>query len=188
MIQHFERRAAAGVLQGNGNDRRVRSRARLNVAGGGTVNIIGRGITALTLVFGLSTACASQSNQTLVFTIEQTLATSPAAADFGRAVEGDWDRVCIFRPGNTYERVDSVIGARWPASRETGLETGDDATLIAFVRGSTVVSHVMYPIAKGDFGTPGPEQWYCRARDRAVFELRQPIDGRIPWIGPATKS
>jgi hypothetical protein len=152
------------------------------------VNIIGRGITGLTMLFGLTTACASQSNDSLVFTIEQALATSPSGVDLGRLVQGDWDRVCIFRPGNTYERVDSVIGADWPAARETGLETGDDATLIVFVRGSTVVSHVMYPIAKGDYGTPGPEQWYCRARDRAVFELRQPIDGSIPWIGPVTGS
>ena len=152
------------------------------------MNIIGRGITGLTLLFALSTACASQSNESLAFTIEQALATSPGGADFGRLVGGDWDRVCIFRPGNTYERVDSVIGARWPAALETGLETGDDATLLAFVRGSTVLSHVMYPIVKGDFGTPGKEQWYCRARDKAVFELRQPIDGSIPWIGPVTKS
>ena len=152
------------------------------------MNIIGRGITGLVLLAGLSTACASQSNESLVFTIEQALATSPAGADLGRIVEGDWDRVCIFRPGNTYERVDSVIGAEWPAARDTGLETGDDATLIAFVRGSTVLSHVMYPIAKGDFGTPGPEQGDCRPRDRAVFELRQPNDGSIPWIGPVIKS
>lgn len=152
------------------------------------MDIIGRGITGVTLVFGLSTACASQSNESLVFAIEQALATSPAGADLDRVVEGDWDRVCIFRPGNTYARVDSVIGAPWPAARETGLETGDDATLIVFVRGSAVQSHVMYPIAKGDFGTPGPEQWYCRARDNAVFELRQPIDGRIPWIGPVIRS
>ena len=152
------------------------------------MNVIRRGITGLTLLFGLSTACASQSNESLGFTIEQALATSPAGADLGRIVEGEWDRVCIFRPGNTYARVDSVIGAAWPAARETGLETGEDATLIVFVNGSTVVSHVMYPIAKGDFGTPGPEQWYCRARDGAVFELRQPIDGSIPWIGPVTKS
>jgi hypothetical protein len=149
------------------------------------LRIIGRGIAGLALLLSLSTACASQSNDSLVFTIEQALATSPGGADFARAVAGDWDRVCIFRPRTTYERVDSVLGVRWPGTRETGIETNSDATLIAFARGSTVVTHVMYPIAKGDFGTPGPEQWYCLPRARAVFELRLPIDGRIPWIGPA---
>lgn len=153
-----------------------------------TVKMIGHAVMGLILLLGLTTACSSQSNESLVFTIEQALATAPAGADLARVVEGDWDRVCIFRPGNTYARVDSVIGGSWPAASETGLQTRDDATLLAFVRDGTVVTHVMYPIAKGDFGTPGPEQWYCRRRDQAVFELRQPIDGSIPWIGPVTKS
>ncbi|MBR9990040.1 MAG: hypothetical protein KFH98_09805 [Gemmatimonadetes bacterium] len=150
------------------------------------MTVITRVTAGLALLASMSSACMSQSSDSLVFTIEQALVTSPRAADFGRAVEGDWDRVCIFRPRTTYERVDSVLGESWPAVRQTGLETTDDATLIAFVRGTDVLSHVMYPIAKGDFGTPGPEQWYCRSRGNAVFELRQPIDGSIPWIGPAS--
>lgn len=148
------------------------------------MGIVSRGVMGLGLLATLSTACASQSNEALVFTIEQALATTPRGADLGRAVEGDWDRICIFRPRTTYARVDSVLGAPWQGTVGTGIEAGTDATLLVFARGSTVVEHVMYPIAKGDFGTPGPEQWYCRARDRAVFELRQPIEGRIPWIGP----
>jgi hypothetical protein len=145
------------------------------------------GVAGLALLLTLTTACASQSNDTLVFTIEQALATSSSGADFANAIDGDWDRVCIFRPRTTYERVDSVIGTSWPEARETGLETGDDATLIAFVRGTSVLSHVMYPIVKGDFGTPGPEQWYCRPHTDAVFQLRQPIDGSIPWVGPVDR-
>jgi hypothetical protein len=148
------------------------------------MRIVARALTGLAMLASLSTACASQSDDALIFTIEQALITSPRAADLGRAVDGDWDRVCIFRPRTTYERVDSVIGGRWSAVRETGLADSDDATLLAFLRGSDVVSHVMYPIEKGDFGTPGPEQWYCVTRENAVFELRQPIDGSIPWIGP----
>ncbi|MGH7449530.1 MAG: hypothetical protein ACREK1_07210 [Longimicrobiales bacterium] len=148
---------------------------------------LGRGMAGLALLLSLSTACASQSNDSLAFTIEQALATSPMGTDFSNVVPGDWDRVCIFRPGSTYERVDSVLGARWPDVRNTGIETADDVTLIAFVRGSSVVAHVMYPVFKGDFGTPGPEQWYCRPRGNAVFQLRQPIDGSIPWIGPVRR-
>lgn len=148
------------------------------------MRIVGGGLTSLALLLLLSTACASQSNDSLVFTIEQALATSPRGADFGRAVEGDWDRVCIFRPGTPYERVDSVLGRAWQGTHDTGIEAGADATLIVFADGRAVVRHVMYPVAKGDFGTPGPAQWYCRPRERAVFELRQPIDGSIPWIGP----
>jgi hypothetical protein len=146
------------------------------------------GICGATLLLIQSSACVSQSNDALVFTIEQALATAPAGADFGRSVDGDWDRVCIFRPGTPYERVDSVLGAAWDGLRETGIEASEDATLLVFARGSDVAAHVMYPVLKGDFGTPGPEQWYCRPRSDAVFQLRQAIDGSIPWVGPVPRS
>ena len=145
------------------------------------------GIAGLALLLTLSTACASQSNDTLVVTIEQALVTSPAGADFASIVSGDWDRVCIFRPRTPYERIDSVLGAAWSYARATGLESSDDAALIAFVRGDRVSTHAMYPVTRGDFGTPGPEQWYCRPRADAVFQLRQPIDGSIPWVGPVDR-
>ena len=80
------------------------------------------GMCGITLLLLHSSACVSQSNDALVFTIEQALATAPAGADLGRSVEGDWDRVCIFRPGTTYERVDSVLGAAWGAVRETEID------------------------------------------------------------------
>lgn len=146
-----------------------------------TVQCIGSTLLMLTL----STACASQSNDSLVFTIEQALVTSPGGADLGRSVGGDWDRMCIFRPGTPAARVDSVLGASWRGVGSTRIGETDSATLLVFASGTSVVEHAMYPIAKGDFGTPGPEQWYCLPRERAVFELRQPIDGSIPWIGPA---
>ncbi|HEX6308711.1 MAG TPA: hypothetical protein VFZ69_11015 [Longimicrobiales bacterium] len=133
-----------------------------------------------------SVSCAQRSSDSLVFRLEQALATSQTA-DFARIVPGDWDRVCVFRPRTTYERVDSVVGAPWSGTRGTAIEASDDATLLLFARGSTVVEHVLYPVRKGEFGTPGPEQWYCRPRTRSVFELRQPIDGTIPWIGPVLR-
>ncbi|HEX6134042.1 MAG TPA: hypothetical protein VFZ24_08760 [Longimicrobiales bacterium] len=142
---------------------------------------------AASLLLALAaTSCAQPSNDSLVFRLEQALATS-ARTDFAQVVPGDWDRVCVFRPGTTYERVDSVLGTAWSGTRSTGIAARDDATLLVFARGGTVVEHVLYPIRKGDFGTPGPEQWYCRQRTRAVFELRQPIEGRIPWIGPVER-
>lgn len=134
------------------------------------------------ILFGvLLTSCGGQS---LEFTIEQALITSPEGARFSEVIDGDWDRVCIFRPYTATSVVDSALGARWRGADETGIATRDDATLVVFARNSDVVSHVMYPRHKGDFGTPGPESWYCLPRDRAVFQLRQPIDGSIPWIGP----
>jgi hypothetical protein len=144
-----------------------------------------RGVLVALLATWLAAGCAARPNEALVFTIEQALITAPQGADFARSIPGDWDRLCVFRPYTTYAQVDSVIGAPWRDVRSSGIEMGDAATLLTFVRGTAVSEWVLYPRAKGDWGTPGPEQWYCRTRDNAVFQLRQPFDGGIPWIGPA---
>jgi hypothetical protein len=138
-------------------------------------------VAGVALVALMSSACAGQS---LEFAIEQALATSPQGANFADVVRGDWDRICIVRPYVPAGQIESLLGVRWSGARDTGIDRNDDATLLVFARDSSVVEHVMYPRRKGDFGTPGPEQWYCRARADAVFQLRQPIDGSIPWIGP----
>jgi hypothetical protein len=142
---------------------------------------------ALLAILGAVTlsGCATRPNDALVFTIEQALITAPQGADLGQSVQGEWDRICVFRPYTTYERVDSVIGARWRGARSTNIEQSDSATLLTFLRGTRVEDYVLFPRVKGDWGTPGPEQWYCRSRANAVFQLRQPFDGTIPWIGPA---
>lgn len=139
-------------------------------------------ILAATLLVG---ACAARPNDALVFTIEQALITSPQGADLGEVVEGDWDRLCVFRPLTPVARVDSVIGRRWGAAAGTNIEQSDSAALLTFLRGTDVRDYVLFPREKGDWGTPGPETWYCRPRSSAVFVMRQPFDGTIPWIGPA---
>jgi hypothetical protein len=143
--------------------------------------------TLCALLAGAAAGCAPRPNGALEFTIEQALATSPEGADFAEAVAGDWARVCVFRPRTPFAVVDSVLGTAWADTRDTQIETRDDITLLVFARDGRVSGHVLYPVAKGDFGTPGPEQWYCRPRENAVFQLRQPIDGSIPWIGPVER-
>ena len=135
------------------------------------------------LVLGafLLAGCAGGSDETLVFTIEQALATSPNGAVLGRSVSGGWDRMCIFRPNTAPAVIDSVIGRPWREA-ESDFSADDAHTLLVFATGERVDRWVLYPRAKGDF-TP-PEGRHCVARDDAVFQVRQPIDGSIPWVGP----
>ena len=144
------------------------------------VRVVG---VAMLLLPVASVSCAQQSNEALVFTIEQTLNTN-TTADFGRLVPGDWTTICVFRPGTPYATVDSALGKSWGGVQATEIEARDDVTLLVFHRDGVVIEHVLFPVPKGDFGTPGPEQWYCLPRASAVFEIRHPIEGRIPWIGP----
>jgi hypothetical protein len=133
----------------------------------------------------LAVGCVPAGDDELVFSIEQALATSPQGAAFADVVPAQWDRLCVFTRYSTLAQVDSVTGAVTAGERSAQLDT---YTLLAFMDGSRPAARVEYPREKGDFGAPGPAPWYCVDRDAAVFQLRHPIEGGIPWIGPVEGS
>lgn len=126
-------------------------------------------------------ACAGRSDESLVFSIQQALATSSSGAAMAEVVAGDWDRLCVFTPNATASQVDSVTDSAVSAADRT---SPAGYSLLAFMEGDRLERSVEYPLDKGEFAAPGPTPWYCLAKDAAVFEMRSPIDGSIPWIGP----
>lgn len=135
------------------------------------------GLFACLLVCG----CATSNDETLVFSIRQALATSGDGAAMGDAVAGDWDRMCVFTTNADSATIDSVTAS---AVRDSERTMPAPYSLLAFMRGERAEETVRYPVDQGEFAAPGPEPWYCLPRDSAVFEMRSPIDGSIPWIGP----
>lgn len=129
-------------------------------------------------------ACVRMADDDLVFSIEQALITTPAGADLGRVVTGDWDRVCVFTRHARAMQADSLLGDDWRTLAWSDADTLDTHTLLAFIRGDELVRHTMYTVHKGEFARVGADPWYCLPRERATFQLRQPIEGGNPWIGP----
>jgi len=128
----------------------------------------------------LLAACGGP-DETLEFTIQQALTTSPTAADLGHAVSGEWDRLCIFGAYTPPATIDSVLGTRsGPRAADT-----DHVDLLVFARGDDVERYVLYPASKGNFTAAEGE--HCVRREDAVFQVRQPIDGSIPWVGPVPR-
>lgn len=138
------------------------------------------GILACVLLCG----CATSNDDTLVFSIRQALVTSGAGAAMADVVTGDWDRLCVFTTNAAAATIDSVTAS---AVRDPDRPAPADYSLLAFMRGEREEKTVRYPIEQGEFAAPGPEPWYCLTRDAAVFEMRSPIDGSIPWIGPVRR-
>lgn len=136
------------------------------------------GFVAAVLLAG----CVRAADDDLVFSIEQALATSPQGAAFEHVVPAQWDRLCVFTRYATLAQVDSVIGDVIVAGDESAAL--DTHALLAFMDGTRSAARVRYPREKGDFAAPGPATWYCLGREDAVFQLRHPIEGGIPWIGP----
>ena len=130
--------------------------------------------------------CASRADETLVFTIEQALATSPNGASLDRQVSGEWERLCVFRPYTPVPLIDSALGFEWRGARSAGLDVTDTHTLLVFATADDVDRYVMFPRAKGDFTLA--DDGSCIDRRDAVFQLRQPIDGSMPWVGPVPRN
>lgn len=129
----------------------------------------------------LLAGCASGGDDSMVFSIHQSLATSGGPVAMAEIVPGDWDRMCVFTTNATSAQVDS--GSSSTVSDPDRVPPVD-YSLLAFMEGDAAARTTRYPVDRGEFAAPGPEPWYCLPRDAAVFEMRSPIDGSIPWIGP----
>lgn len=126
-------------------------------------------------------ACASRSDDSLVFSIQQALATTSGAVAMADVVPDTWDLLCVFTRNAASTQIDSVTSS---VVRDPDRAVPADYSLLAFLSRGDLEHRVAYPIDKGEFAAPGPEPWYCLSREAAVFEMRAPIDGSIPWIGP----
>lgn len=140
--------------------------------------------TIVTFLCVLLCGCATSNDETLVFSIRQALATSGDGAALADVVAGEWDRMCVFTTNAASATIDSVTAS---AVRDPDRPAPAGYSLLAFMRGESVEETVRYPVDQGEFAAPGPEPWYCLPRDAAVFEMRSPIDGSIPWIGPVKR-
>lgn len=132
----------------------------------------------------LAFGCATSNDDTHVFSIRQALATSGGGAALADVVPGDWDRLCVFTVNAASAVIDSVTASE---VRDPDRTVPADYSLLAFMRGARPEQTVRYPVEQGEFAAPGPQPWYCLPRDEAVFEMRSPIDGSIPWIGPVRR-
>jgi hypothetical protein len=134
----------------------------------------------------LLSACVPAGDDDLVFSIEQALITSPDGATFDRAVPVPWDRLCVFTRYATLAQVDSVVGSV-AATRDAAATPLDTYALLAFMDGGRAAARVRYPREKGEFAAPGPPHWFCLDRADAIFQMRYPIEGGTPWIGPVDR-
>lgn len=144
-----------------------------------------------------STACAlllvgfvmarNRTDDSLIFTIEQALATAPTGASLDRSVPGDWDRLCIVSPAAHDAVLDSLLGFVWRDAPAGAAE--ETHTLLLFAQGDHVLHPVAYPLARARFQPLD----YCVERQRAVFIVDHAGTGplvrpREPPRGPAGQS
>jgi hypothetical protein len=99
--------------------------------------------------------------------------------DLATVVPGDWERVCIVGPyGGNQAAVEKMLGFPWNVAAQSRIGESDAISLLLFVKGSQVVSHIDHSRQAGDFSNLNQR---CFARSQAQFvQVTQPKRG---WPG-----
>lgn len=87
--------------------------------------------------------------------------------DFTEAVSFDWDRVFIFGPYTSPDRIDECLGFKWHAKKYSGIDSSRATNLVVFVRNDQVVCWFDHPRSQDFRDLPNPP-----AFDRANAKFR----------------
>ena len=94
-----------------------------------------------------------------------------------------WDKVCIFAPYTSADRIETATGIPGSAKDAHGIESNDGVDALLFVRGGRIVVSVGHPANRGEFG---PEVvGKCYSKEQAVFAVRTPPADTWGRIGPS---
>jgi hypothetical protein len=75
----------------------------------------------------------------------------PTTIDIATIASFEWDKLYIFEPYTSPERVEQYLGFRWPQASMYSVKDGKDAALFVFVKGQKVVHAFRHSRALGDF-------------------------------------
>lgn len=114
--------------------------------------------------------------------IEANAAGDTDFVDFATLAEFPWDRLYVFRPYTSCERVLAELGTVlfWYDCGLSGIDSYAWATLIVFTRRGAVVSYLVRSAEPGDFS--GLHRAGGYARTEARFQIA--ANGMMEWIAP----
>lgn len=113
----------------------------------------------------------------LAQTISQNQAGEISVVDISSITTFSWDRLFVFAPYTSHERMDAILGRFWLGSRFTTIESSDRVTLIVFTKNGRVVQYLEFPRGQGDFSTADNGAGYAIEESRFVVDER----GRMTW-------
>jgi hypothetical protein len=102
-------------------------------------------------VLALLLACsgpADEASRTITRHVELSGRKEVNLAD---AVPGLWAKVCVLGPYSDNRRARDVLGFDWNVETKTSIQTNEGISLLLFVRGADVLTHIEHPRSGGDF-------------------------------------
>lgn len=93
----------------------------------------------------------------------------PISLDLASTIDGDWERVCIFGPYTSRERIDAALGLHWDCTAAQ-IDSDDSNCLLVFLARGSVMGFAKVPRGECDFFDLG-DAGKCFSRDDAVFTI-----------------
>lgn len=81
-----------------------------------------------------------------------------------------WEKIYIFSPYTSLEKIHQFLGFKWSVARSTGIDYRDDINLLVFVENGKVVHFIEYPRTRADFKPLENSQGLTP--ERAKFEIQ----------------
>ena len=134
----------------------------------------------VSVALGVLIACGGEER------VSRSIAASVSKGPGTRLVVAEhtkftWDKVCIFGPYTTDDKVDSLTGIQGAASHAHGIRSSDSINVLMFVKSAGIAASVALGRNQGDFG---PEVvGKCYPREQAIFSIRTPSPNRYGNIG-----
>ncbi|MEM8882836.1 MAG: hypothetical protein AAGD14_02055 [Planctomycetota bacterium] len=139
-------------------------------------------MTALLAIFAVClwlTWCAPDGE--LAARIESEVARGPGTKfRLADLTEFEWERVHLFGPYTSPETIEKTLGFSWCGSVRTEIQWSESITLLVFVKGDSVVRHVVLRRGRGDFaGLSMKSGTVAFTPKESAFEIREGDHG---WI------
>lgn len=110
--------------------------------------------------------------------ISQNQAGEIPVVDFSTITTFAWDRLYVFGPYTSPEKIDASLGSFWLGSRFTSIKSSDRVTLLIFTKNGNVIQYLEFPRGQGDFSTADNRMGYTIEESRFIVDET----GRMIWI------
>jgi len=103
------------------------------------------------LVFASLSACSGPADDASRAIARHFELSGRKEVNLADAVPGLWDKVCVLGPYSDNRRVKDMLGFDWNVETKTSIQTNEGISLLLFVRGADVLTHIEHPRSGGDF-------------------------------------
>ena len=126
-------------------------------------------LTSLILVL-FCVSCTNVSNRGSLAIANNFELNSRKKIDLAIAIEDQWDKVYIFGPYTTEEKIDNTLGFNWDSYSRSSIGHNEGISLLIFTKNKQIIKYIEHPRNQGDFSNLYRKEGYKRSEATFVLD------------------